>query len=56
MTGQVDYWPAIIMIVASLLAAPLGAKVGKTMNTKVLQAILALLILATAIKIWVDLF
>ncbi|MNN08288.1 Sulfite exporter TauE/SafE [compost metagenome] len=56
MTGQVDYWPAMIMIVASLLAAPLGAKVGKTMNTKVLQAILALLILATAIKIWVDLF
>lgn len=29
MTGQVDYWPAIIMVIASLLAAPLGAKVGK---------------------------
>lgn len=56
MTGQVDYVPAIIMIVASLIAAPLGAKVGKTLNTKVLQAILAVLILATAIKIWIDLF
>lgn len=56
MTGQVDYLPAIIMIIASLLAAPIGAKLGKTMNTKVLQAILAVLILATAIKIWVDLF
>ncbi|MNI00683.1 Sulfite exporter TauE/SafE [compost metagenome] len=56
MTGQVDYLPAIIMIIASLLAAPLGAKVGKTLNTKILQAILALLILATAIKIWIDLF
>jgi uncharacterized membrane protein YfcA len=54
MTGQVDYWPAAIMIVASLLAAPLGAKVGKTLNTKALQAILAVLILATAIKIWID--
>lgn len=56
MTGQVDYWPAIIMIIASLLAAPIGAKLGKTLNTKVLQAILAVLILATAIKIWIDLF
>lgn len=55
MTGQVDYWPAIIMIIASLLAAPIGAKIGKTLNTKVLQAILAVLILATAIKIWIDL-
>ena len=53
-TGQVDYWPAIIMIVASLLAAPLGAKVGKNMNTRILQVILALMIAGTAVKIWVD--
>lgn len=55
MTGQVDYWPAFIMIIASIIAAPLGARIGKTMNTKVLQAILAALILATAVKIWIDL-
>lgn len=54
MTGQVDYYPAAIMIVASLIAAPLGAKAGKSLNTKVLQGILAVLILATAIKIWMD--
>lgn len=54
MTGQVDYYPAAIMIVASLIAAPLGAKAGKNMNTKVLQGILAVLILATALKIWMD--
>jgi len=54
MTGQVNYYPAIIMIVASLVAAPLGAKAGKTLNTKILQAILSVLILATAIKIWMD--
>lgn len=54
MTGQVDYWPAIIMIIASILAAPFGAKVGKKMNTKILQIILALMIAATAVKIWVD--
>lgn len=53
-TGQVDYWPAIIMIVASLLAAPLGAKAGKNMNTQILQVILALLIAGTSVKIWFD--
>ncbi|AYC28754.1 sulfite exporter TauE/SafE family protein [Paenisporosarcina cavernae] len=53
-TGQVEFAPAIIMIIASLIAAPLGAKFGNKMNTKVLQGILAVLILATAIKIWMD--
>ncbi|MRX73923.1 TSUP family transporter [Bacillus lacus] len=54
-TGQVDYPPALIMIAASLIAAPLGASAGSKMNTKILQALLALLILATAVKIWMDL-
>ncbi len=53
-TGQVDYYPAAIMVVASLIASPLGAMAGKKVNTKVLQIILAVLILATAIKIWMD--
>ncbi|MFJ8235908.1 sulfite exporter TauE/SafE family protein [Ureibacillus sp. NPDC094379] len=53
-TGQVEYLPAIIVIIAGLIAAPLGTKISKNMNTKVLQAILALLILGTAIKIWID--
>lgn len=52
-TGQVDYYPALIMIVASIIASPLGARAGKRMNTKILQIILAVLILATAIQIWV---
>ncbi|HSH24843.1 MAG TPA: sulfite exporter TauE/SafE family protein [Massilibacterium sp.] len=54
-TGQIVWTPAIIMIVASLIAAPLGANVGKKVNTKVLQWILAILIVTTAIKIWIDL-
>ena len=54
MTGQVDYLPAVIMIIASLLAAPLGAKIGKKMNTRILQVALALMIAGTAIKIWMD--
>ncbi|KGX89299.1 membrane protein [Pontibacillus halophilus JSM 076056 = DSM 19796] len=53
-TGQVEYGPAAIMIIASLIASPLGANAGKKANTKILQTVLALLIAATAIKIWVD--
>ncbi|MCA0984793.1 sulfite exporter TauE/SafE family protein [Halobacillus yeomjeoni] len=55
-TGQVEYFPAAIMVVASLIAAPLGAKAGKKVNTKVLQTILAILILGTTIKVWADIF
>ncbi|GAB6930102.1 sulfite exporter TauE/SafE family protein [Paenibacillus sp. JCM 10914] len=54
MTGQVDYMPALIMVIASLIASPMGAAAGKKMNTKVLRIMLAVLILATAIKIWLD--
>jgi uncharacterized protein len=53
-TGQVEMFPAFIMVIASLLASPLGAKAGQKMNTKILQWILALLILGTSIKIWSD--
>jgi uncharacterized protein len=53
-TGQVDYFPAAIMVVASLIASPLGAMAGKKVNTKILQVILAVLIGATAVKIWMD--
>jgi uncharacterized protein len=53
-TGQVEFLPSIIMVVASLIASPLGAIAGKKVNTKVLQAILALLILATATKVWME--
>ncbi|KIL49250.1 sulfite exporter TauE/SafE family protein [Jeotgalibacillus soli] len=53
-TDQVEYFPALIMVIASLIASPLGAIAGKKMNTKILQVILAILILATAVKIWMD--
>lgn len=53
-TDQILYGPAAVMVVASILAAPLGAKLGQRMNTKFLQRILALLILGTAIKIWTE--
>lgn len=53
-TGQVLLWPAVIMVVASLIASPLGAQFGKKINTKILQFILAALIIATSVKIWLD--
>lgn len=53
-TGQVLFLPALVMVIASLIAAPLGVATGKKMNTKALQWILALLILGSAIKIWAD--
>ncbi len=53
-TGQIDYYPALIMVVASLIASPLGAMAGKKVNTKILQITLAVLIAATAAKIWWD--
>lgn len=42
------------MIISSLIAAPLGAKIGQKVNTSLLQWILAILITGTAIKIWTD--
>lgn len=53
-TGQILYGPALIMIIASLIAAPLGAKIGQKTNTKILKWMLAILILATATKIWLE--
>ncbi|MEH7123074.1 sulfite exporter TauE/SafE family protein [Bacillus sp. JJ1773] len=55
-TGQVLFLPAIIMVIASLLGGPFGAKCSKMVKVKSLQAILSILILATAVKIWFDIF
>ncbi|MFE3597558.1 sulfite exporter TauE/SafE family protein [Bacillus subtilis] len=54
-TGQVLFVPALVIMIASLIASPIGASVGQKVNTKFLQWILALLISATAIKIWLEL-
>lgn len=51
-TGQVELVPALIMVVASLIASPLGAASSKKVNEKILKNALAVLILATAVKIW----
>ncbi|MGG4109210.1 sulfite exporter TauE/SafE family protein [Bacillus subtilis] len=54
-TGQVLFVPALVLMIASLIASPIGASVGQKVNTKFLQWVLAQLIGATAIKIWLEL-
>jgi uncharacterized protein len=53
-TGHVEILPSIIVVIASLIAAPIGANIGKKVNTKILQIIMGILILATAIKTWIE--
>lgn len=52
--GHMLLIPSIVLVAASLIASPIGAKISKKMNTKILQWILAALITATVIKIWLD--
>lgn len=53
-TGQIHLLPALVVVAASVIASPLGAVTGRRVNTKVLQVILSVLILTTAVKIWFD--
>lgn len=54
LTGQVMLLPAVVLMAASLVAAPIGAKVGQKINAVYLQWALAVMITATAVKIWLD--
>lgn len=56
MGGHMLVVPSIVMVVASLLAAPVGAKLSQKMKTNVLEYILLALIVATVIKIWYEMF
>jgi uncharacterized membrane protein YfcA len=51
-TGQVPVMPAVWIVIASLIASPLGVHFGKKINTKALQIALATLIVITTFKIW----
>ncbi|TLS49983.1 sulfite exporter TauE/SafE family protein [Paenibacillus antri] len=54
MGGHMLWIPSVAMVIASIIASPIGAKAGKKMNIKALQWILASLITTTVIKIWFD--
>lgn len=49
---QILVGPALVVVVASLIASPLGAKLGQRVNGTVLKGILASLIILTAVKVW----
>lgn len=53
-TDHIEIFSTLIIVVASLIGSPLGANIGKKINTKILQIIMGVLILATAVKIWMD--
>ncbi|UOY89985.1 sulfite exporter TauE/SafE family protein [Bacillus glycinifermentans] len=52
--GQVPIMPALVVMVASLIASPIGVFIGKKVNVKVLQGILIFVIMITTVKIWFD--
>ncbi|TBL76372.1 sulfite exporter TauE/SafE family protein [Paenibacillus thalictri] len=54
MGGHMLLGPAVVLVAASLIASPLGAALSKKTNTKALQWILAALITATVVKIWIS--
>lgn len=54
MGGHMLFIPSLVMVIASLIAAPIGAMISKKLNVKMLQWILIALILATVLKVWTD--
>lgn len=52
--GDVLLWPSVIMVIASIIAAPIGARLSTKVKTKYLHIILSLLIFGTAVKVWLD--
>ncbi|MBP3962598.1 sulfite exporter TauE/SafE family protein [Paenibacillus lignilyticus] len=54
MGGHMLLIPSVVLVIASAIASPIGAKLSKNINTKMLQWILAGLITATVIKIWIS--
>lgn len=54
MGGHMLLIPSVALVAASLIASPIGANLSKKINTRILQWILAGLITATVIKIWMS--
>ncbi|GGJ10518.1 UPF0721 transmembrane protein [Alicyclobacillus cellulosilyticus] len=52
--GHVPFWPTLVVVIASMVAAPVGARLSRRMQPKFLRLLLALLMVATALKIWID--
>jgi hypothetical protein len=55
-TGQVPFLMAVPLLLGAIPAAQIGSFVGKKTKTQYLRWLLAVIIIATAVKIWADLF
>jgi len=55
-TGQVPFYMAVPLLLGAIPAAQFGSFVGKKTKTQYLRWLLAVIIIATAVKIWADLF
>jgi uncharacterized membrane protein YfcA len=55
-TGQVPFHMAAALLIGAIPSARLGGVVGKKTKTQYLKWILALIIIGTAVKIWMDIF
>ena len=53
-TGQVPFLMAIPLLIGAIPTARLGSIVGKKTDTRLLKWLLAAIIFATAIKVWID--
>jgi hypothetical protein len=55
-TGQVPFLMAVPLLLGAIPAAQIGSFVGKKTKTQYLRWLLAVIIIATAVKIWADFF
>jgi len=55
-TGQVPFSMTVPLLLGAIPAAQLGSFVGKNTKTQYLRWLLAVIIIATAVKIWADFF
>ena len=55
-TGQVPFLMAVPLLLGAIPAAQIGSLVGKKTKTQYLRWLLAVIIIATAVKIWADFF
>ena len=53
-TAQVPLWPALAVVLGSLLGAPIGANTSRRAPVLLLRAMLVLLIGLVAVRVWVD--
>lgn len=56
MAGHIPFWPTLVVVIGSLIGAPLGALVGQRIHVRILRYIMAVVVGLTALKIWSSFF